>query len=389
MRIMVKIDNNFLLETLRTLVSINSVLPHEAEAAAYLAEVVRGLGLEPEWDEIEAGRPNVYTTAVLGPSERFLVFSGHHDTVGVAPEWETNPFEMVEKNGRLYGLGIYNMKAGLACQLAAIKALLETPALHGKLGKLGFAATVDQEGGSIGAKAMLNTAYGQCDAMLHGEHFYGDAANDYLPLAGVGKLLYKLTIHGQAAHGFRPYQGINAVTDAARIELALADLPLPTHELFGQGTVCTLKFDGGYRQYEMVVPARCEMVINRLLMPGETRETAVSELRTLIDQLGLASTVTIETPPPFFNPYFLDQSTPLLPVFNQAYAQVVGRPPHFAPHNGITDVNVFTAEGNIPTIAFGPKGARHHMAGEYVELATLEKVARVYAETAVSFLSNR
>ena len=44
---MVKIDNDFLLETLRTLVSINSVLPHEAEAAAYLAEVVRGLGLEP------------------------------------------------------------------------------------------------------------------------------------------------------------------------------------------------------------------------------------------------------------------------------------------------------------------------------------------------------
>ena len=172
-------------------------------------------------------------------------------------------------------------------------------------------------------------------------------------------------------------------------DLFIADLPLPTHELFGQGTVCTLKFDGGYRQYEMVVPARCEMVINRLLMPGETRETAVSDLRALIDQLGLASTVTIETPPPFFNPYFLDQSTPLLPVFNQAYAQVVGRPPHFAPHNGITDVNVFTAEGNIPTIAFGPKGARHHMAGEYVELATLEKVARVYAETAVSFLSNR
>ena len=56
------------------------------------------------------------------------------------------------------------------------------------------------------------------------------------------------------------------------------------------------------------------------------------------------------------------------------------------PHNGITDVNVFTAEGNIPTIAFGPKGARHHMAGEYVVAATLEKVARVYAETAVGYL---
>ncbi|MEM7111353.1 MAG: M20/M25/M40 family metallo-hydrolase [Chloroflexota bacterium] len=383
-----QIDTNFLLDTLRTLVSINSVLPHEEKASAYLAEVLRGMGLEPEWDEVEKGRPNVYATAVLGNTPRFLVFSGHHDTVGAAPDWETNPFELVEQNGRLYGLGVYNMKAGIACMLAAMKALLETPLLHGKLGKLGFVATVDQEGGSIGAKAMLKTAYGKCNAMLHGEHFYGDSVEDYLPVAGVGKLLYKLTVTGKAAHGFRPCKGINAVTDAARIELALADLPLPKHELFGQGTVCTLKFDGGYRQYEMVVPAKCEMVINRLLMPGETRETAVSEMRRLIDKLGLASTVTIETPPPFFNPYFLDETTPLLPIFNAAYEQAIGKKPHFAPHNGITDINVFTAEGGIPTIGFGPKGANHHQAGEYVEAATLEKVAKVYAETAVRFLSS-
>ena len=382
----VTIDIDFLLNCLRRLVSIPSVLPNEGAIAAYLAEVLQGMGVEPEWEEVAPGRPNVMATAALGDNDRFLVFSGHHDTVAAAPDWQTNPFEMVEKDGRLFGLGIYNMKAGLACMLAAMKAIIETPSLRGKLGRLGFASVVDQEGGSLGARALLKTAYGRCDAMLHGEHFYGDSVDDYLPIAGLGKVLYKLTIEGKAAHGFRPHLGVNAVTDAAKIELALAQLPLPVHELFGRGTVCTLKFTGGYTHYEMVVPARCEMVINRLLMPGESRETAVAEMRALIDKLDLASTVTIETPPPFFDPYFLDEGTPLMPVFQSAYERVIGKSPTFAPHKGITDANVFVAEGGIPTIAFGPKGANHHQAGESVEKGTLALVAQVYAKTAVAFL---
>jgi acetylornithine deacetylase/succinyl-diaminopimelate desuccinylase-like protein len=110
-------------------------------------------------------------------------------------------------------------------------------------------------------------------------------------------------------------------------------------------------------------------------------------MRALIDKLDLASTVIIETPPPFFDPYFLDEQTPLLPMFQSVYEQVIGKKPTFAAHRGITDANVFVAEGGIPTIAFGAKGANHHQAEEYVEKATLPSVAQVYAETAVEFLS--
>jgi succinyl-diaminopimelate desuccinylase len=111
-------------------------------------------------------------------------------------------------------------------------------------------------------------------------------------------------------------------------------------------------------------------------------------MQALINSLNLASTVTIETPPPFFDPNFLDEETPLMPVFQSVYERVVGKRPTFAAHKGITDANVFVAEGGIPTIAFGPKGANHHQAGEYVEKRTLALVAQVYAETAVRFLSN-
>ena len=214
----VDIDVAYLERVLARLVSINSVLPHEERLAAYLAEELRSLGLEPNWDEVAPGRPNVYAAAELGPSPRFLVFSGHSDTVDVAQEWETDPFRLTLRDGKFFGLGVINMKAGLACALAAFKALLKSRNHRGKLGRVGFAVTVDQEGLSIGARALLKTDYARCDAMLHPEHFHGDSPANYLPSACTGKVLYRVIVRGKAAHANRPHEGgINAIIDAARI----------------------------------------------------------------------------------------------------------------------------------------------------------------------------
>ena len=109
-------------------------------------------------------------------------------------------------------------------------------------------------------------------------------------------------------------------------------------------------------------------------------------MEELVQSLKLQSSVEITTCPPSYDPYFLDESTALLPVFAQVYEQVTGRSPYFLGHCGITDANVFAAEGGIPTVVFGPKGGDHHMAGEYVEQDSLVAVASVYAEFAREFL---
>jgi acetylornithine deacetylase len=95
--------------------------------------------------------------------------------------------------------------------------------------------------------------------------------------------------------------------------------------------------------------------------------------------------VTIETPPPFYEPYLLAETSAIFRAFKPAYEQIVGQVPHFVPQKGITDSNIYVAEGNIPTIVFGPRGSGAHEAGEYVEIATLEPVTRVYIDTAVRF----
>ncbi len=382
----IMIDIDYLIETLKKMISINSVLPNEQQLSEFIADEIKSFGIEPEWHEIAPGRPNIYAEVDFGSSNKFLVFSGHSDTVDAASDWETDPFEPVVKNGRLYGLGAINMKAGLACSLAAFKALVEFKENYGKLGRVGLAITVDQEGHSIGAEAMLKTKYGKCDAMLHAEHFFGDSKENYLPIAVTGKVLYKLTIKGKSAHAFRPHPGgINAVEDASKIISSLEKLKLRNHPLFGKGTVCTLKIDGGFKQYSMVVPYFCKVIITRLTIPGETRDIAVQDMQDLIDSLKLKSEVQIETPSPHYDPYFLDENLPFISRFKEVYREVLGKYPYFAGHRGIVDANVFVAKGKIPTIVFGPKGANHHQAGEYVEISSLEQVARIYAEMTIRY----
>jgi len=386
---LIEIDCEYLLDILKRMISIDSVLTHEQKLASYIAEEIRALGLEPEWHEIAPDRPNVYASADFGSDGKFLVFSGHSDTVPPASDWQSNPFTPVMSDGRLYGLGAINMKAGLACMLAAFKALINNRKLTGISGRLGLAVTVDQEGCSLGARALLKTEYGRCNAMLHAEHFFGSSENDYLPSAVTGKVLYRLIVKGKAAHAFRPHLGgINAVDEAARIITSLDKLKIREHAFLGKGMVCVLKIEGGYKEYAIVVPELCEVIITRLTVPGETVETTVKDMRELIDSLNLKSHVLIETPPPCYEPFFLDENLPVVNLFKDTYRKTIGVDPIFAGHRGIVDANVFAGEGNIPTIVFGPRGARHHMAGEYVELSTLEPVARVYAETAAGFLSD-
>ncbi|MEM8862139.1 MAG: M20/M25/M40 family metallo-hydrolase, partial [Chloroflexota bacterium] len=249
----IQVDEEYLLSTLKEAIRINSILPHEEELGRFFAEKIIELGLEPEWHWVAPGRPNIYASVQLGPSDKFITLTGHMDTVGIAKNWETDPFDPVVKDGKLHGLGSADMKSGLVCALAAFKALIEAKELHGELGRVGFAATVDEEALGLGAKALLETEYGQSDALILGEPFCGDEALP-VPYGITGKVLYKLTLIGKMAHGFNPERGINAVEDAGKILAALDQLKIGHHPKFGSGNYSTLKIDGGYKEYAIVVP---------------------------------------------------------------------------------------------------------------------------------------
>ena len=368
------------------LVRADSRLPVEERAARVIADEIRAAGLEPEWTEVAPGRPNVTCSARLGSRPGMVTFTGHLDTVHVAEGWGTDPFEPTERDGRLYGLGALDMKSGVACAWTAFRRLLEDRGRHAALGTIGFAATVDEEAYGAGAKALLATPYGKSDLLLLTEPFHGSGPDDPIPFVMPGKVLYRVLVHGKTSHALcHPERGINAVDDAARIVAALDRLELGSHPVLGRMNYSTLKIEGGYQEYSVVVPERCEIIITRLLAPGETRQGAVAELERLVASLNLASTVTVESAPPSYEPFEIDPDHAAMQAFEAAYRVRLGRDPSLGGLLGITDANIYGGEGGIPTIIFGPKGQGLHEKDEYVELESLAPVVDILVDTTRRF----
>jgi succinyl-diaminopimelate desuccinylase len=379
-----KIDDAYTIRRLEEMISIPSVVGDERSLAEYLRAALDSLGFKAELNEVEPNRYNVYGRIHGNGSGQRLMFNGHTDTVPVCEGWVTDPFKPVRKEGRIYGLGSCDMKGGFACALTALKAFVDSNLSFN--GELLFSGVIDEEAYSKGARAMLKSEWGKCDAILLCEPYSGDESKP-IPLGITGKVLYDVTVKGCAAHGFSPHLGINAIEEAAHIITALERLRMRRHPEFGQGNTCTLKIEGGYKVYSVVVPDRCRFEVNRLLVPGESVQNAVEDLEELLKSLELRADVEVGTKPPQYEPFVLKKDERIIRIFNEVYREVCGFDPHYGYASGITDANVFTGEAGIPCLHLGPKRGDPHKANEYVSLDWLPTVTKMYALIAARFLS--
>ncbi len=378
-----KLDDSYTLRLLEDMLRINSVVGNESELVEYLRGELETLGLKVELQEVKPDRPNVYARLSGDGPGRRLNFYGHTDTVPVVEGWETDPFNPVRKGRKLHGLGACDMKAGIACALNMLRAFVESS--YGFDGEVSFSGVIDEEAYSMGAKAMLNTDFARVDAMFLGEPYPGDETKP-IPLGITGKILYDIRVKGRAAHGFRPHLGINAIEEAGKIIANLDKLSFIEHPDFGMGNYCTLKIEGGYEVYSVVIPERCRFEVNRLLVPGESVETTIRDMERLIGSLGLEVEVEVGTKPPRYEAFVMDRDDPIIRVFDGVYREVMGKEPMYEYAYGITDANVFAGEGDIPCLHLGPCRGGAHQCNEYVSLDWLPLVSRMYALIAARFL---
>lgn len=88
-----------------------------------VAEEMRGIGMDVEVTEVAPGRPNVVGVLEGRTQGKSLMFCGHIDTVGV--EGMSSPFNPIERDGRIYGRGSGDMKAGVAAMIEAARSLVK------------------------------------------------------------------------------------------------------------------------------------------------------------------------------------------------------------------------------------------------------------------------
>ena len=268
--------------TLADLVRINSVNPAyggpgEGEIAAFIRAFFESRGLEAREQEVFPGRPNVLVRLPGRNPNRHIVLEAHTDTVSVEG-MTIAPFDPVIRNGRMYGRGSCDTKAGLATMMHAIASLHEegiTPPCD-----ILLAAAVDEEFSYRGVVRL-------CEGLQANAAIVAEPTELRLVTATKGVLRCRIVVHGKAAHSSKPHLGANAIGAMAQVIAALeADaetLATNAHPLTGPATCSVGVIQGGVQVN--FVPDRCAIEIDRRLLPGEKAETAIKHYRQLVAEV--------------------------------------------------------------------------------------------------------
>jgi len=366
---------------LSDLVAINSInpdlvpgAPGEAALAHYIANWLERAGLEVQLDPSIPERPNVVGIARGTGGGKTLLLNGHMDTVGIAGM--AQPHQPGIRDGRLYGRGAYDMKAGVAACMLAVAAAKQQ---HLR-GDVIFTAVIDEEYAGRGTMAIAERY--RADAAIVAE-----PTELQLIVAHKGFVWLEIETLGVAAHGSRPDLGVDAIANMGPVlvELQRLDQRLrahPAHSLLGSGSVHASLIAGG--QELSSYPERCILSVERRTVPGESPEHVEAELQAIVEALRRAD--------PAFQAVVrrgLDRApldTPaeatVAPALARVAERVLRRSPAIAGAPYWTDAATLWAAG-IPTVLFGPTGAGAHATEEWVDLASVGACAEIYLATAV------
>jgi succinyl-diaminopimelate desuccinylase len=358
------------------LVAIRSYPGQEGPVQRHVAGWLEANGLEPEFQPTEGDRPNVIAR-IENDSGPTLLLNGHVDTVLAVEGWSSDPWTPRREGDRLYGLGVADMKSGVAAAMLATRALAQNrERWHGSVV---FSSVVDEEAYSIGARALIASGI-QADYCVVTESSWDRPA-----LGSVGKTLVRIDVTGKAAHASWPWEGINAATEAARLVARLDEIPLLEHPRL-RGSRCVLSFTSGNDQYVITVPEKARVILNRMIVAGESSASVLAEVQTLIDDLASPAQFELTIDPPYYPPWETATDHPLALALARAYQAEAGHAPDWG-YSGFGDMNLFSEEAGITTVMIGPRGDNFHQADEWVDVPSISATSRLLVRMALDLLA--
>ena len=387
-KVLEHLDADFTISALRALVQAPSENPpgNERNAAEAAALILERIGIASQKLDVYPGRPDLVAVIKGSCGTPSLIFNGHIDTVpiGRREDWSVDPFGAEVRNGRVYGRGSTDMKSGLAAMIAVAKALRDSgTTLAGDL-LLQFA--VGEENAGAGTTHLLEKGY-RAD--------YGvvtEPTDLKIATAQRGVLWCRATVLGKSTHASVAHVGVNAITGAAKVIEGLEKinerLQSKTHSLVPSPSVVATMLAGGFK--ENVVPERCEITMDRRLIPGETLEDALAEIDELLRQVqtqvsGMQYTVQKLSG---MRPSETATDTTIAKVMRANMERLAGTKlqPWGTPYT--SDVNYLILDGGVEAVTFGPGRVEEcHCIDESVEIDQVIKAAQVLAATAVDLLA--
>jgi acetylornithine deacetylase/succinyl-diaminopimelate desuccinylase family protein len=336
-------------------------------------------------------RPNVVISLgdpATGPT---IVMNGHLDTVPVSDlvAWRTGPYDPIvsEDGKKLFGRGASDMKSSVAAMLHVMEVLKDAP-LRGSL--QAHIVSDEETGGALGTAFLLEEI--AAGRLARPDYcLIGEKSDLKVRTAERGLLAVNVTCLGRASHtAAARVTGINAIAKAAKAILALDKDIDRFHPAVGKPVISVNSIQAGVAHN--VVPGECTFSVDRRLIPGETRESVVTEIvDTLDDIVGEDPTFRYELD---IDPHkdhvpanVTEDSSPIVKALQTSITNLTGEEPeHFVSWAGATDGRFYRLAG-IDTVGFGPGGENAHGANEAVQIDDLVTQARIYVETITRLLS--
>ena len=391
---------------LQRLVRHRSLLGEEAGCLHEMEAAFAGLGLAPWRVPVDAdalaavpgwspplvpyaGRDNV--VALHRPRDaqgRSLMLQGHVDVVpeGAADLWTTPPFEPDLRNGRMFGRGAADMKAGLAAMVTALAALRRAglqPAAEVQL-----AAVIEEECTGNGALAVMH-ALPRPDACLIPEPGPGHPA---LYVAEVGVVWAWITVTGRPVHVRDMHAGVNAIEAAYVVmerlrayegEMNRAERRHPAFAAENHPVNVNMgTLQGG--EWNSSVATRARLGVRVGVMPGHSCHAVRAEIEAMVAALHADPRLRGASLAVEFKGFMADGCTfpadqPISRAVSALHRDVTGEELRRLNATGLTDARHYVLTGGTQATCYGPDCENIHGIDESVGLDSIHEVTSVLA----------
>jgi acetylornithine deacetylase/succinyl-diaminopimelate desuccinylase-like protein len=386
------IDRDRLVELALRLVSTPSFTGSEEAAAELMRSELSSLGLQVQWQQVEDGRANVLGTWAGTGGGPTLMLNGHLDTsysgrepwLAGIPGFQPQGFE---RDGRIYGLGISNMKGALACYVEAVRGLQNAGVrLRGDVLVAAVAGEIEktQQGEAQGAE-YRGYAAGSRHLVGHGGAadmcILGEPTENKLVLAHFGTLWMRLSTHGPFVHtafSSGRLEENSIVRMRGVLDSVLEWLPRWEDEMSYdsfRGVANVGAIQGGFGWRVSRTPHATDLFVDLRVPPSvpmaEARRKALEFARQLD---GVEAEVYVTAPGAE-----IEEGHPLVAALGEAHAEVFGSPAERDVTRWFSDASVLSRYG-IATVNYGTSsGLPDAKLGENLEIDGLVKTAEVYA----------
>ncbi len=402
-----------MVDFLQALIRIPTVNPPGEEyttGAQFIGDKLKTFGYEVAYVSAEglkehsAEYPRVNVIgSMAGQSARPLLhFNGHFDVVPVGKGWTVDPFSGLLRDGKIYGRGTSDQKAGIAASIYAVEAIRRAGMkLHGTVEQSG---TVDEESGGFAGVAYL-AQHGYISQNKTDFVIITEPSNvDRVCIGHRGVYWFKVITHGRIGHGSMPFLGVSAidhlgdfiysVNHTLKPELATRKTSMPVEPPGSKfASVNINAIFGGQDEIGPQTPCvadRAGAIFDRRFLAEEDFEQVRGEVRDILEELHRQNEEFKYTMEDLMivHPVQTEPTSELVTTVAAGIEEVLGKRPPLTASPGTYDQKHVTRLGHVKDcIAYGPGILNQaHQPDEYCTVEDLVNSAKVMALSAMRLL---